>query len=58
MFDLDMIETDWLNNSFRLSEEEIIEIYRSENITLSKYYEQIEEYKKILILKYQQKEDY
>lgn len=46
MFDLDIIEIDWLNNSFRLSEEEIIEIYRSENITLSKYYEQIEEYKK------------
>ena len=46
MFDLDMIEADWLNNSFRLSEDEIIEIYRSENITLSKYKEQIEEYKK------------
>ena len=46
MFDLDMIEADWLNNSFRLSEDEIIEIYRSENITLSKYNEQIEEYKK------------
>ena len=46
MFDLDMIEADWLNNSFKLSEDEIIEIYRSENITLSKYNEQIEEYKK------------
>lgn len=46
MFDLDIIEEDWKNNSFRLSEEEIIEIYRSENITLSKYCEQIEEYKK------------
>lgn len=46
MFDLDMIEADWLNNSFRLSEDEIIEIYRSENITLSKYKEQIQEYKK------------
>lgn len=46
MFDLNMIEADWLNNSFRLSEDEIIEIYRSENITLSKYNEQIDEYKK------------
>lgn len=46
MFDLDMIEGDWLNNSFRLSEDEIIEIYRSENITLSKYNQQIEEYRK------------
>jgi len=46
MFDLNIIETDWLNNSFRLSEKEIIEIYRSENITLSKYSEQINQYKK------------
>ena len=46
MFDLDIIEMDWLNNSFKLSEEEIIKIYRSENITLSKYYEEIEKYKK------------
>lgn len=45
MFDLDMIEADWLNNSFILSEEEIIEIYRSENITLSNYNDQIEEYR-------------
>lgn len=46
MFDMDTIEADWLNNSFKLSEDEIIEIYRSENITLSKYNEQIEEYEK------------
>lgn len=46
MFDLDMIERDWLNNSFRLTEKEIMEIYRSENITLNKYYEEIKEYKK------------
>ena len=46
MFDLDAIEKDWLNNSFKLSEEEIIEIYRSENITLNKYYLELEEYRK------------
>ncbi len=34
MFNLDLIEQDWKNNSFRLSEEEIIEIYRSEGATL------------------------
>jgi len=46
MFDLDIIEKDWLNNSYKLSEEEIIEIYRSENITLNKYYEEMEQYRK------------
>lgn len=44
MFDLDIIEKDWKENSYSLSEEEIIEIYRSENVTLSKYNEQIKEY--------------
>ena len=46
MFDLNAIEKDWLNNSFKLSEEEIIEIYRSENITLNKYDLELEEYRK------------
>lgn len=44
MFNLDLIEQDWKNNSFRLSEEEIIEIYRSEGITLSKYEEELDKY--------------
>lgn len=46
MFDLDMIEEDWKNNSFRLSEEEIIKIYSSEGVTLNKYYQEIEEFRK------------
>lgn len=46
MFDLDLIEQDWKNNSFSLSEEEIIEIYRSEGATWSKYEEDYREYKK------------
>lgn len=46
MFDLDAIENDWKNNSFRLSEEEIIDIYSSEGVTLSKYNQEIEEYRK------------
>lgn len=40
MFDLDLIEQVWKSNSFRLSEEEIIEIYRLEGVTLSKYEEE------------------
>ncbi len=44
MFDLDLIEQDWKNNSFRLSEEDIIEIYRSEGATLSRYEEELDEY--------------
>lgn len=44
MFDLETIEKDWLNNSFKLSEEEIIEIYRSENVTLNKYNEEINDF--------------
>lgn len=46
MFNLDAIEKDWLNNSFKLNEEEIIEIYRSENITLNEYDLELEEYRK------------
>lgn len=46
MFNLDLIEQDWKNNSFRLSEEEIIEIFQSEDATLSKYDEEWCEYKK------------
>lgn len=44
MFDLDKIEQDWKENSFRLSEEEIIEIYRSEGATLRKYDEEMDKY--------------
>lgn len=44
MFDLDAIEQDWKTNSFRLSEEEIIEIYRQEGATLRQYEEEIDNY--------------
>lgn len=47
MFDLDKIEQDWKDNSFRLSEEEIIEIYRSEGATLREYEEEMDQYYKI-----------
>lgn len=46
MFDLDAIEEDWKNNSFILSEEDIIEIYRFEDVTLNKYNEEIAEYRR------------
>ena len=46
MFDLDAIERDWKINSFSLSEEEIIEIYRAEGITWKKYKEELEEYRR------------
>lgn len=46
MFDLDIIEEDWKTNSFILSEEDIIEIFRSENVTLNKYEEEIAEYQR------------
>lgn len=46
MFNLDLIEQDWKKNSFHLSEEEIIEIYRRERITLSKYKEELDTYMK------------
>ena len=39
MFDLDKIENDWKNNSFRLSEDEIQQIYCSEGVTLNNNYE-------------------
>lgn len=44
MFDLDIIENDWKNNSFKLSEEEIIKIYQSEGITQRNYNQQIDEW--------------
>lgn len=40
MFDLDLIEQDWKNNSFSLNEEEIIEIFKSEDVTLSNYHKE------------------
>lgn len=46
MFDLNMIEQDYLKNSFRLKEKEIIEIYQAENATLSAYEKDLENYRK------------
>lgn len=46
MFNLDLIEEDWKNNSFRLSEEDVIEIYRSEGATLCQYQEEMDKYRK------------
>ncbi len=46
MFDLDAIENDWLLHSFYLSEEEIIEIFRNEGATWSKYNEELDQYTK------------
>lgn len=46
MFDLDIIENDWKEHSFSLSEEEIIEIFRNDGATWSKYNEELVQYKK------------
>ncbi len=46
MFDLNLIEQDYLKNSFRLSEEEIIKIYQFEGATLSAYEKELDEYRK------------
>ncbi|MBP3635078.1 MAG: hypothetical protein J6J17_01285 [Bacilli bacterium] len=46
MFDLDMIENDWKDHSFSLNEEEIIEIFRNEGATWSKYNEELAQYRK------------
>ena len=48
MFDLDEIERDWKINSFSLSEEEIMEIYRVEGITRKKYSEELDEYQRTM----------
>ncbi len=45
MFDLDLIEKDWQKHSFCLSEEDIIEIFRSEGVTLNKYWAEIDEHR-------------
>lgn len=47
MFDLDIIEKDWKENSFKLSEEEIIKIFNSEGATIEKWNKDVDEYKKI-----------
>lgn len=39
-----LIEKDWESNSFCLSEEEIIEIYRLEGATLSEYEKEVASY--------------
>lgn len=46
MFDLDLIEQDYLKNSFKLSEEEIIYIFQLEGVTLTAYDNEINEYRK------------
>ena len=46
MFDLDLIEQDYLKNYSRLSEEEIIKIYQSECATLSAYKKELDDYRK------------
>lgn len=46
MFDLDLIEQDYLKNSFKLSEEEIIHIFQLEGVTLTAYDNEIDEYRK------------
>ena len=44
MFDLEIIENDWKVNSFKLSENQIIEIYQSEGATFNRYFNDIKEY--------------
>lgn len=46
MFDIDLIEQDYLINSFKLSEEEIIHIFQLEGVTISEYAKQLDEYRK------------
>lgn len=44
MFNLDEIEKEWQENSYCLSEEEIIEIYRSEGVTQRAYDKELSDY--------------
>ena len=44
MFDLDLIEKDWINNSFRLSDEDIRNIYKSEGVMLKDYNDEWNKY--------------
>lgn len=44
MFDLDLLEEDYYKNSFCLSEEEIIKIYQKEDVTLSAYEKELDDY--------------
>ena len=46
MFDFDEIESSFKDNYFSLSEEEIMEIYRLEGVTLNNYYKELDEYRK------------
>ena len=48
MFDLDIIEKDWKNNSFCLSNLEIMNIYKDEGITKTNYKNEIDEFLKSL----------
>ena len=46
MFDLDVIEKDWKENSFRLTDKEIRQIYISEGVTTKAFSEKLEELEK------------
>lgn len=45
MFDLDAIEKDWKENSFCLSDKDILEIYKAEGITTTAFKEEIDSIK-------------
>lgn len=46
MFNLENIEKDWIENSYSLSEEEILDIFREDNATIPQYIESMEEWHK------------
>lgn len=46
MFNLENIEKDWIENSYSLSEEEILDIFREDNATIPQYEESMEEWHK------------
>ena len=47
MFDLDFLEDDYKKNSFTLSEDDIIEIYRREGATYSNYCSEVDKYNEL-----------
>lgn len=46
MFNLENIEKDWIENSYSLSEEEILDIFREDNATIPQYEESMEKWHK------------
>lgn len=44
-FDIDVIEDDWKRNGKRLSDEEILEIYKSEGVTRVCYYKELDAFR-------------